>query len=297
MIEKFAKKTDLQVPEKLRGLVVGFITGETDAPVNLQVPIFANGFPLIVNIYSEKPTYTINGEHHKPPSSVCLAGQVHNAEIIFNLKGVFGQIGIILHPAALYYLFHKPGCFFTNQWIALERITEIRSPVLCKKLEDCCSTGERFALLLEFLELLASRRLPPIEWLDNTLDTIFEEDGLTDQEQLIQETAISSRHFRRIFKNVVGVPPKYFCKVIQLNTFFELLKSGSSEKIHHLAVDCGYYDQAHFIKDFYRLMYDTPGHFLSGEHAYIQSYMGRPETQKFLSSVLASETDTGNKNL
>lgn len=277
MVERFAKKVDLEVPAKLRDFVVAFIHGETDFPVQLQVPIFTTGFPLLINIYSEKSVYTVNNEKFETPSNICVAGQVHNAEIIFQLEGIYGQIGIILYPTALYYLFHKPGFFFLNRWTALENATTTNSLTLNTKLENCCSTNERFCQLLDFLELLAAQRLPPIEWLDRTLQKILEEDGLIDQEQLIQEAGISIRHFRRIFKNVIGVPPKYFCKVIQLNTVFELLKSGSSEKIHHLALDCGYYDQAHFTRDFYKLMGDTPQNFLQGKHAYLQTYMGRPE--------------------
>ncbi len=276
MIKKFAKTVNYGIPEKLREFVVAFIIGETEAPVNLQVPIFTTGFPLLVNIYNKKPSYTVDGKKFEIPSNIFAAGQIHDAEIVIQLDGIFGQIGIILHPTALYYLFHKPGIFFTNRWTALDDATATESHYLHKNLEDCCSTGERFKLLLDFLEQLTYRRLAPIEWLDKTLQRILKEDGLVDQDRLIKEAGISARHFRRVFKNVIGVPPKYFCKVIQLNSVFELLKSGSSEKIHHLAMDCGFYDQAHFIKDFNRLMRDTPQNFLNGKHSYIQTYMGRP---------------------
>lgn len=277
MIESFAKKVDLEVPEKLRDFVVAFIFGETDSPVQLNVPVFSTGFPLLVNIYNHRPGYTVNGKKYELSSNICTAGQIYNADITFQLDGIFGQIGIILHPTTLYYLFRKPGIVFTNRWTSLQDATEKASPCLNKDLEVSCSNAKRFDILLKFLEMLVPQRLPAIPWLDQTIKLILEEDGLSDHEQLIKKAGISPRHFRRIFKNIIGVPPKYFCKVIQLNTVFDMLKNGSTEKIHLLALDCGYYDQAHFIKDFVRLMRDTPQHFLKGEHNYIQNYMGRPE--------------------
>jgi len=71
-------------------------------------------------------------------------------------------------------------------------------------------------------------------------------------------SGVCERHFRRIFKKVIGVAPKYFCKVIQLNTVFDMLSTSATEKLHHLALDCGYYDQSHFINDFNRLIGESP---------------------------------------
>lgn len=71
------------------------------------------------------------------------------------------------------------------------------------------------------------------------------------------------------------MPPKYYCKVIQINTFFELLNSPAKEKLHHLALDCGYYDQSHFIRDFIKFIGESPEKFLNGNHAYIKTYLGR----------------------
>ena len=68
--------------------------------------------------------------------------------------------------------------------------------------------------------------------------------------------------------------PKYFCKVIQINFNFELLRTSNTEKLHHLALDCGYYDQAHFINDFNRFIGESPTKFLRGQHGFVKSYSG-----------------------
>ncbi len=60
---------------------------------------------------------------------------------------------------------------------------------------------------------------------------ILENKGKIDQAELINSSKVSERHFRRIFKKVIGVPPKYFCKVIQLNTVFDLLNNSAFDKL------------------------------------------------------------------
>lgn len=277
MIKDFAKKIDYPIPEKLQGFVAAFILGETKEPGHFNIPIFPTGFPLLVHIYGDKPTFSIDGEPYQTRSRLVVAGQICNAHINFELKGIFGQVGVILYPTALYYLFHKAGENFNNMWTDFENASPVASSKLTLELKDCSSITQRISLLLNFLEHLADKRLPAIDWLENSVLKIFSEGGKIGQNELIENSGVSSRHFRRVFKKAIGVSPKYFCKVIQLNTVFELLNNSETEKMHHLALECGYFDQAHFIHDFQRMIGVSPTHFLNGEHAYIKTYMGRKE--------------------
>lgn len=278
MIKVFAKEIDLEVPAQLRGLVLAFILGETDEKIKGRVPVFPTGFPLIVNVFGSIPNMTINGKVFQTRSRTILAGQVINAKIHSDFKGVVGQIGIILHPTAAYYLFHKYGEDLKNMWTPLENI----SPIPLKGLENLegktMTKHDRFDQLLTYLKLLEEQRLPSIEWLDFSLKQIYEHDGDIDQRDLLKNSGVCSRHFRRVFQKIIGVPPKYFCKVVQMNTVFEALKREDPQKLHHIALDCGYYDQAHFINDFNKMFGESPEKFLNGKDSYIKDFMGRRGT-------------------
>lgn len=276
MIKHFAKKVDYTIPESLKCLVLEIISGESINEVDLTIPIFATGFPLMVNIYGEKPTYTVNDHPFKTRSNLVMAGQIYNSRLIFRQIGKFGNLRLILHPTAPYYLLHKSGKYFNNKWTRLKDAAPQPCCSLINKLSHCTSPAKRIEHILEYLIKLEEKRLPEITWLERSLEKILLNNGIVSQEELIKDAGVSLRHFRRVFKSVIGVPPKYYCKVIQLNTVFQLLNDSTTEKMHHLALDCGYYDQAHFIKDFNRIMGDTPRHFLQGKHAYIKTYMGMP---------------------
>lgn len=275
MIKHFAKKVEYEIPRNLKGLVVAIIIGESDKEIDLTVPIFATGFPLIVNIFGDRPTFTIDNNPYKTVSNLIVAGQIYNSRIVFRQTGTFGNVGIILHPTAPYYLFRKPGAFFNNMWTGFRNSSPLPCSQLMEELSASTTNDHRIHLILLFLIQLEKHRFPAIPWLEKSINLILLKNGQINQAELIQEAGISIRHFRRVFKKVVGVPPKYFCKVIQINTVFQLLHDTSSEKMHLLALDCGYYDQAHFINDFNKLIGDTPQNFLHGDQAFLKEYMGR----------------------
>ena len=129
--------------------------------------------------------------------------------------------------------------------------------------------------ILAALEKLVPHRIEPIAWLDATMLEIFRNNGSVSMADLLAQTSFSARHFRRKFKEIVGISPKYFCKVIQLNSVFKIIKSDNTEKLHALALDYGYYDQAHFINDFNRLIGENPSDFLGGDFVHLKSYLGR----------------------
>lgn len=128
--------------------------------------------------------------------------------------------------------------------------------------------------MIAFLQKLSKNRLPAIAWLDASVVEINKQNGNISVQKLSENVGLSSGYFRKKFKQVIGVPPKYFCKVVQLNAIFEAINTGT-EKLHQIALDCGYYDQAHFINDFNRFIGQSPENFLKGKHGYVKSYLGK----------------------
>lgn len=275
MLEDFARKMDYEIPEILQDLVVGFILGKTEKAVNLTVPLYPSGYSILFNIYGDIPILSINGKKQPIDSRLILAGQICDANINFHIEGVLSQVGVVLYPTATHYLFHKTGNNFLNTWRTLKECSPIGTECLTQSLSGQNSIKERFKLITEFLKILEKQRLPPIFWLEASLKKIFSKNGNVSQHELVLDSKVTARHYRRIFKKVIGISPKNYCKIIQLATVFELLNNSEEQKLHHLALDCGYYDQSHFIRDFQKLIGNSPENFLSGQHSYLKTYMGR----------------------
>ena len=79
---------------------------------------------------------------------------------------------------------------------------------------------------------------------------------------LAERIGMSRRHFERVFSAQIGITPKAFQRTARLNlTLRDLLLAGGGATLD-VALDHGYYDQAHFIHDFRSLVGDSPAAFL-----------------------------------
>jgi AraC-like DNA-binding protein len=68
----------------------------------------------------------------------------------------------------------------------------------------------------------------------------------------------SRRHLGVLFREHVGLGPKTFARLVRFNRAVSLLRSGRSRSFAELAHECGYFDQAHLIRDFREFAATTP---------------------------------------
>lgn len=69
--------------------------------------------------------------------------------------------------------------------------------------------------------------------------------------KLTEETGYSACYIRRVFKQIHGISPKVFEKFVRFQNLLHQLEGHTGElRIEEIALDCGYYDQSHMIKDF-----------------------------------------------
>lgn len=78
---------------------------------------------------------------------------------------------------------------------------------------------------------------------------MFETGEKVESLDLSQKFGFSERYVQKIFRENVGLSPAALFAVTRFNKALDLiLKTGSN--LTSVAYDCGYYDQAHFIKEF-----------------------------------------------
>ncbi len=93
-------------------------------------------------------------------------------------------------------------------------------------------------------------------------------DTLTIQ-HLSDKVGFSQKHFIKIFKEHVGVTPKSFLRLVRFQKAIneiELIKKANWTSV---ALDAGYYDQAHFINDFKSFSGFTPNQYLATKSEYL----------------------------
>lgn len=80
-------------------------------------------------------------------------------------------------------------------------------------------------------------------------------------EQLAREFGIGARRLQRLFGEYVGVSPKWIIQRYRLHEAAERIAAGGATDWAAMALDLGYSDQAHFIRDFKKLVGQPPAEY------------------------------------
>jgi AraC-like DNA-binding protein len=115
------------------------------------------------------------------------------------------------------------------------------------------------------MEAFLRARLPPpdehVETVGRIMRLVLAEPELIRVEQLVEHTGMSSRSLQRLFRSYVGVSPKWVLRRVRLHEAAERIADDPDTDWPALALDLGYFDQAHFIKDFKAIVGRAPAEY------------------------------------
>jgi AraC-like DNA-binding protein len=80
---------------------------------------------------------------------------------------------------------------------------------------------------------------------------------------VLRETGLSERRFIEVFHEQVGLTPKAFCRVRRFQRVLKSVHGAREVDWAQVALDCGYYDQPHFIHDFRGFSGLTPAQYVA----------------------------------
>jgi methylphosphotriester-DNA--protein-cysteine methyltransferase len=79
----------------------------------------------------------------------------------------------------------------------------------------------------------------------------------------MEQLHISQSALEKRFRQAVGASPKKFASIVRLKSVIKQYDGANS--LTALGYEAGFYDQAHFIKEFKAFTGDTPEKFFSGK--------------------------------
>lgn len=168
----------------------------------------------------------------------------------FELDDNFEFIGIRFLPTIFPQLFKIDAQELSNRFIELEIINQelnqyIRHTTLqSKTLQDLFNQLDSYFInKLNVSDIEADLRFY------NALAIILKKNGMVQIEKDLN-TGLSPRQLRRKFKYYLGTSAKTFGKVVRFQNILRAKPSTQSLRKNKLFFDVGYYDQAHFIKEF-----------------------------------------------
>jgi transcriptional regulator GlxA family with amidase domain len=132
-------------------------------------------------------------------------------------------------------------------------VTErLQSEVMEGKYEQAATT------LQDFLIQQTLVRMYDLKLIQTAAKLLHHTKGEYRISELAEYCNVSVRQLERGFQHVIGTSPKNFARTLRFQETQRRLMFDPDADLTELAQDCGYFDQAHFIKDFKAFTGKTP---------------------------------------
>jgi AraC-like DNA-binding protein len=207
-----------------------------------------------------------------------LVGQM-TRPIFISPTGVVDLVGIRFHPGGAVPFVRTPMHEITDQVTELSSIT----PRWERELLSVCTDVNTLKDRVEAIEGVLIDKLISSKHESRTLALaakIVDYRGLISVDQLAQDAGISSRQLERRFLSEVGLGPKLLSRIMRFQQVFRAIESCDGAW-GPVAAECGYYDQAHLIRDFRQFAHQTPSVLFAQHNALTESFTRKSRTSDF----------------
>jgi AraC-like DNA-binding protein len=217
-----------------------------DAEPGAVQRVVPDGHPeLILNL--GRPYEMLRDGAWQPQPQCFLAGQI-TRPLVLRAAGPSHILGVRFQPAGAGQLLGIPAQELADRCVALADLglqhvagrTDLRE--IEQALLECPPRAED-ALAGEAVRLLAHGH---------------------EVAAVAARLGVSARQLERRFKDRVGMPPKLFARIRRFQRVFHAMEDEGAGWVDAAAA-CGYYDQAHLIRDFRDFAGEPPAALLAGE--------------------------------
>jgi AraC-like DNA-binding protein len=223
---------------------------------------------LIINLYDD--LIRLYDQHHpdrfQDYCGIILSG-ARSEFALLDTASLKEVMGIQFKPGGTFPFLPFPASELHNDLLSLDVVWGAEAFFLREQLRCADTLARRFQIMEQFLSvrLACSRSIHPAI---NFALNAFEVSSLPTLSSVIAQVGLGRTRFIHLFREAVGLTPKQFCRIRRFQHILRSVEKGESETWTDLALNCGYYDQAHFIHDFQAFSGLTPGAYLTQRSRY-----------------------------
>ena len=245
-------------------------------------PILPDGcVELILNFGERFREHRDDGNQVYQPTNM-LVGQMTRPTLIAP-TGMVSLVGIRFQPGGTLPFFRLAMHEITDKIIELGAF----AGTLERDLVACVAEADRLNEKVTAIESLLIERVRNCKhdsWLNRLAAAVVQQGGCITVDTIASTAGVSARHLQRRFLQDVGIGPKLFCRVLRFQQVFRAVerdKSGWASVAH----DCGYYDQAHLIRDFQQFAGQPPAFLFSHLDPLTESFTRKNRKSDFSNTM------------
>ncbi len=186
---------------------------------------------------------------------------LHDTYALTETRGSQAGVQVDLTPVGAHLLFGLPMHELAHRVVTLEELTGRAGALLREAVGGAPGWEERFAAIDEFLVARLDDARSPVPSVTRALGRLRASGGRVSVGALAAEIGCSRRHLGTQFREQVGVPPKLLGRILRFERVVALVDARTAMGWAEIAQTCGYYDQAHLIRDFHQFAGSAPGEF------------------------------------
>ena len=200
------------------------------------------------------------GDHEHELPFASISGLRKSFRLITYTPGS-GNILVQFREEGASPFFHEPLHEFMNDSVALSNLSRYKDITSIEsQLAELDVEKDKIDLIENYLLSKISYHKPDM-LVHTALQKIHSTNGTIRINELTDLLCISKDPFEKRFRQAIGIPAKQFSSIVRLRSIIH--NKLSDKTLSDAALDAGYFDQAHFSKDFKLFTGQTPTDFLT----------------------------------
>lgn len=225
----------------------------------------------------EKVEYGFDGNPIKSPCSR-LYGQ-HSIVTNRHVGRDFMILQVQFQPGALFRLTGIPAHKLTNTFVDAEAVFSTEISRVNERLSYTKHYTEMILIVEEFIVYLINRaKQRDLRPIDRVSRFILEHPTMVSLDWLADQACLSQRQLYRQFREREGVSPKLYTRINRFENAMKLKNARPNIDWLSVAIELGYYDYQHLVRDFREFTSLTPNAFLMKEGNSPERIFGAVET-------------------
>lgn len=211
--------------------------------------VFPNGALEIIAHLGDDVYREVRADAVDAYSRTCVTGQMLSPLVIEAPGARTAVLGIRLRATGGFSLFGRPVHDITGYTADLADVAGIAGAALAERCAEATGAEARLCAAAEWVRARRRCGAEPDAAVAWAADQVRRSGGSMAVADIQARTGWSVSRFTRSFREQVGIPPKTLARVVRFGRALERVRCGT-EPLGAIAVESGYYDQAHFNADF-----------------------------------------------
>jgi len=165
---------------------------------------------------------------------------------------------VVFQPGSLFRLVGLPINQLTNTFMDAETVFSGSIQRVNERLSSLDNHLEMIAVVEDFLRSLVKKAQYNIQPMDKAARYLLQQARIPSLNWLASEACLSRKQFYRRFVERMGVSPKLFARIVQFDRAVKLKNSRPQTDWLSIAIELGYYDYQHLVRDFKEFTQLTP---------------------------------------